>query len=108
MRWVWVLVVLAGCGDIYRPPAEAIADYDRQMGGPPPAPPPVSPEVAARNAQAEAICAARAEMAGATYAGRGFGMSGAVLAGMEAGIAAERVRHACLDAYHATGQVPGF
>jgi len=63
---------------------------------------------AERDAQAAAICAARAEMAGATYSGRGFGLAGAIGAGMEAGIAAERVRAVCLDAYRRTGVLPSF
>ncbi len=110
MRSVVLVLLLAGCGDggVYRTPAEVIAEYDRQMGGPPPPPPPLSPEVSRRNAQAEAICNARAEMAGATYAGRGFGMSGAILTGMEAGMASTRVRQACMDAYQATGILPSY
>lgn len=63
---------------------------------------------AARDAQARAICAARADMAGATFSGRGFGLAGAVSAGLEAGIAAERVRAACLNAYFATGVLPSL
>lgn len=131
-------VLLAGCAPgyvqgVYQPPPELVAAYDRQMRqSPPPSPigrpdpryiPPASTpaemerrmaaETAAaaraeRDQQAAVICAARAEMAGATYAGRGFGLSGALSAGIEAGIAAERVRAVCLDAYQRTGILPSY
>ena len=126
------LLALAACGsgEVYRPPAELVAAYDRQMGGPPPAirpdprfiPAPRSPaelqqrmvsenaaaEAAARGQAAEAICAARADMAAATYAGRGFGLAGAVSAGMEAAVVAERVRTACVAAFRQTGAMPSL
>jgi hypothetical protein len=110
---ILVLVVLAGCAGgggsqaVYRPPPELVAEYDRQMGPPPGM---TAAQLAARDRQqrAEAICAARAEMAGATYSGRGFGLVGALTAGTEAAIAGERARTACLGAYQRTGVMPSF
>lgn len=69
---------------------------------------PAQHATAARDAQADTVCRARAEMAAATYSGRGVGLTGALVAGTEAGIAAERVRAACWDAYRATGILPSF
>jgi hypothetical protein len=59
-----------------------------------------------RELQAAAVCSARADMAGATYAGRGWGIAGAMTAGAEAAVAAERVRAACMDGFRASGVMP--
>lgn len=111
-------VALAGCAPEPPPPLTGAAwaaamdpgFSDRGSARPNAAPAAIPPQVAQaeRDAQAAAICAARAEMAGATYSGRGFGMAGAIGAGMEAGIAAERVRAVCLDAYRRTGVLPSL
>lgn len=112
-------VALAGCASETPPPltgaarAAALDPGFSDRGGSvrpngAPAAIPAHAVQAERDAQAAAICAARAEMAGATYSGRGFGMAGAIGAGMEAGIAAERVRAVCLDAYRRTGILPSF
>lgn len=121
------VLLLAGCAqraqEVYqaeqaRQIEEYRAEYDRRMA----TVPPLSPEemdaararareVASafqRDQQAAAICAARAEMAGATYSGRGAGLVGALTAGTEAAIASERVRAACLRAYQATGVLPSY
>lgn len=104
------LLTLGACGDpnaVYRPPPEVIAAYEAQMG--PPTPPSAADlEYRERERQAAAICAARADMAGATYGGRGFGLTGALTAGLEAGVAAERVRTSCMNAYMASGVMPGL
>lgn len=63
---------------------------------------------AQRDRNAEIICRARGNSAGAMPAFGGFSLSGAIAAGMQQGWAAASVEQNCIEAYRATGVLPAL
>lgn len=62
----------------------------------------------ARSAQAEAICTARAGLAGVGISGQGLSLAGAAPGRIQAGTAAERMKAECLDTFRRTGVLPSY
>lgn len=124
MKKLLVLVALAGCAQQARVQTDAEAEaeragnaaisrqYEERNAG-------ISPEDRYRQAlaridaedremHAAAICRERGNMAAAQPAFGGFGMAGAINAGVAQGVAGSQVEAACLRAWQATGVMPSY